>query len=91
MTIHRSKGLEWPVVHLIGFNDKIIPHAWAEDIHEERRLAYVAMTRARDVLRVSCIRFIARSSGKVTTLEPSPFLEEAGLSLPETPMTQEVA
>lgn len=79
-SIHRSKGLEWPVVYVLGVNDKILPHAYAEDIEEERRLFYVACTRAADVLELS---YVARAavSNRVLELQPSPFLVEAGLSI----------
>lgn len=78
MSIHRSKGLEWPVVFIVGMNEKILPHAKCEDMNEERRLAYVAMTRARDVLQVSyCSR--AAIGPKVVDLSASRFLVEAGL------------
>lgn len=78
MSIHRSKGLEWPIVFLVGANEKLLPHGRAEDINEERRLAYVAMTRARDVLNVS---FVSRASfgPKVVDLDVSRFVVEAGL------------
>lgn len=78
MSIHRSKGLEWPVVFLVGANENILPHRKAEDLNEERRLAYVAMTRARDVLHVSYCNRVA-SGEKVADLEASVFLREAGL------------
>jgi DNA helicase-2/ATP-dependent DNA helicase PcrA len=78
MSIHRSKGLEWPVVFLIGANEKILPHGRCEDPNEERRLAYVAFTRARDTLKVSCVQQAALGT-RVVMLEPSRFLEEAGL------------
>ena len=54
--VHAAKGLEWPVVHVVGLSEGIFPisHAQSEqDIEEERRLAYVAFTRARDVLLLS--------------------------------------
>ncbi len=53
MTIHAAKGLEWPCVILIGCNEGILPSKQsieAEDVEGERRLMYVAMTRARDSL-----------------------------------------
>jgi len=81
MSIHRSKGLEWPCVHVIGVNDKVLPHARSEDQNEERRLAYVAFTRARDELHVSYVGRAAVGS-KVTELVPSTFLVEAGLVAP---------
>ena len=55
-TIHSAKGLEWDVVHLIHAADGMIPSDMAtgdeDEIEEERRLLYVAMTRARDALHV---------------------------------------
>lgn len=80
MSIHRSKGLEWPTVFVIGANEKILPHARCEDVEEERRLAYVAFTRARDTLRVSCVANAAIGP-KVVALAPSRFVVEAGLAV----------
>ena len=77
-SLHRSKGLEWPVVFIIGVNEKILPHGRAEDDGEERRLFYVGVTRARDYLVVSHVTAAAFGS-KVVPLEPSRFLDEAGL------------
>ncbi|MDR0526086.1 MAG: UvrD-helicase domain-containing protein [Spirochaetaceae bacterium] len=80
MTIHAAKGLEFPVVFIAGAEDGIIPHARSlEDdaggIEEERRLFYVAITRARDKLVItSCLnRRRLQSSGECL---PSPFLAE---------------
>lgn len=53
MTIHASKGLEFPVVIVLGCEEDILPSARADDIEEERRLAYVAFTRASQYLFVS--------------------------------------
>ena len=54
MTIHGSKGLEFPVVFLAGMDESIFPHFRTfdddEQMYEERRLCYVAMTRAKDYL-----------------------------------------
>ncbi|KAN0078533.1 P-loop containing nucleoside triphosphate hydrolase protein [Elaphomyces granulatus] len=52
-TIHAAKGLEWPVVFVPAVYDGIIPHSRAEDADEERRLLYVAMTRAQALLYLS--------------------------------------
>ncbi|KAF3936539.1 hypothetical protein ABW19_dt0201020 [Dactylella cylindrospora] len=52
-TIHNAKGLEWPVVFVPGCYEGSIPHSRAEDTDEERRLLYVAMTRAQALLYLS--------------------------------------
>ena len=52
MTIHASKGLEFPVVLIVGCEEGVMPSYMAEDLDEERRLAYVAFTRARKHLYV---------------------------------------
>ena len=67
MTLHASKGLEFPVVFLCGLRRGMLPLESAgkgSDVEEERRLFYVGMTRAKEEL-------ILLTSG-----EPSPFLEE---------------
>ena len=53
-TIHAAKGLEWPVVFVPSTYEGSIPHSRAEDNDEERRLLYVAMTRAQALLYISC-------------------------------------
>lgn len=53
-TIHAAKGLEWPVVFIPAAYEGSIPHSRAEDTNEERRLLYVAMTRAKALLYISC-------------------------------------
>ncbi|KAK4166363.1 ATP-dependent DNA helicase srs2 [Cladorrhinum sp. PSN259] len=53
-TIHAAKGLEWPIVFVPAVYNGSIPHARAEDNDEERRLLYVAMTRAQNLLYLSC-------------------------------------
>jgi superfamily I DNA/RNA helicase len=52
-TIHGSKGLEWDSVWVIGVSEGVIPHAKAEDVEEERRILYVALSRARRELFVT--------------------------------------
>lgn len=78
MTIHRSKGLEFNAVVLCGVEDGVLPLSGA-DVEEERRLAYVAATRAKDLLVVTYkkTRPQTSSSGKLYTrkLKVSPFLE----------------
>src|SRR5205807_8271406 len=49
-TVHSAKGLEWDAVFLIGLEDGVLPNANAEDLEEERRVAYVGVTRARRLL-----------------------------------------
>jgi DNA helicase-2/ATP-dependent DNA helicase PcrA len=53
MTVHASKGLEFPVVFVIGLNQNTFPSHRAEDLEEERRLFYVAITRAKEQLYLS--------------------------------------
>lgn len=65
-TIHAAKGLEWDTVYVPGLNDELLPHKSATDIEEERRLAYVALTRARKNLILTGHR----------QLPPSQFLSE---------------
>lgn len=59
MTIHAAKGLEFPVVFMVGMEEGIFPHsriyeAGPSELEEERRLCYVGMTRAREELHLSC-------------------------------------
>lgn len=72
MSIHKSKGLEWPHVWIVGCNEKILPHAKG-DIEEERRLMYVAVTRARETVTCSWVARLATAGG-VSEAEPSRFL-----------------
>lgn len=60
MSIHRSKGLEFPVVFLSGVSENILPHARSttqDEVEEERRLCYVGMTRSKDLLYMSWTNF----------------------------------
>jgi DNA helicase-2/ATP-dependent DNA helicase PcrA len=79
MTLHAAKGLEYPVVFLTGLEDGVFPHLRAlgdpAELQEERRLAYVGITRARQKLYVS--RSHLRSAwGQTSYNPPSRFLEE---------------
>lgn len=76
MTGHASKGLEFPVVFGVGWAERILPHARAIDIEEERRLAYVIATRAMDELFLSAPEKAYVGGGKTVSLEPSRFLYE---------------
>lgn len=75
-TIHAAKGLEWPVVFIPATYQGSIPHSRAEDSNEERRLLYVAMTRAKALLYMSYP--LKSSQGEQTTL--SPFLSPPSLA-----------
>ncbi len=66
-TIHASKGLEWPVVFIAGVHQGSIPHSRAEDNDEERRLLYVAMTRAQALLYMSYPQVTGYYQGKIRT------------------------
>ncbi len=79
MTLHTAKGLEFPVVFLVGLEDGVFPHlrslADAPELEEERRLAYVGITRARERLYLS--RAVSRSAwGQPAWNPPSRFLDE---------------
>ena len=67
-TIHAAKGLEWPVVFVPSAYEGCIPHSRAEDTDEERRLLYVAMTRAQALLYISYP--LKSSQREETTLSP---------------------
>ncbi|MDP6323216.1 MAG: ATP-dependent DNA helicase UvrD2 [Acidimicrobiales bacterium] len=91
-TFHRSKGLEWPVVHVAGLEQGLVPIAHAKDsnaVAEERRLLYVALTRAKD--RILCSWANNRHfSGNKRTRDPSPWLFniERAIQNLEKPLTQ---
>ena len=57
MTIHKSKGLEFPIVFVAGVNQGLLPHEKNWDLNEEKRLMYVAITRAEKELYVSSTQF----------------------------------
>ena len=78
MSVHSAKGLEFQIVFVIGCEEDVFPHAPENkqaDIEEERRLFFVAMTRAKDLLYLT--RSTSRTiHGKKKILEPSRFLSE---------------
>ena len=80
MTMHSSKGLEFRIVFLFEVNEGVIPHALSQgstqDIEEERRLFYVAMTRAKKELYISYSDIRKQSSYKVVRSKPSRFISE---------------
>lgn len=83
MTLHNSKGLEFPLVHLVGMEEHVFPHARSLDegtVEEERRLCYVGMTRAREELVLSRARYRLLSGSGQRNL-PSRFLREIPGSL----------
>ncbi|KAL2858830.1 UvrD-helicase-domain-containing protein [Aspergillus pseudodeflectus] len=67
-TEEQEKGLEWPVVFVPAVYEGSIPHSRAEDLDEERRLLYVAMTRAQALLYLSCPLRQARNNEETTRL-----------------------
>lgn len=89
MTVHTAKGLEYNYVFVIGLADSVFPNARAlneegnDGLEEERRLCYVAFTRAKKQL------FLSMNNGYSFVLEGNPvesrFIKEAGLKMPEDP------
>jgi DNA helicase-2/ATP-dependent DNA helicase PcrA len=79
MTLHAAKGLEYPVVFIIGMEDGVFPHMRSlgdpDQLEEERRLAYVGITRARQRLHLSHAR-CRMLHGQTQYNPPSRFLEE---------------
>jgi DNA helicase II / ATP-dependent DNA helicase PcrA len=79
MTLHSAKGLEFPVVFLVGMEEGVFPHSRAlfdeGEMEEERRLAYVGITRAEERLYLTCAR-MRTLFGRTTNNPPSRFLQE---------------
>jgi DNA helicase-2/ATP-dependent DNA helicase PcrA len=79
MTLHSAKGLEFPVVFLVGMEEGIFPHSRAlwdnAELEEERRLAYVGMTRAMQRLYLTCARQ-RTIYGQTSSTETSRFISE---------------
>jgi len=87
MTVHSAKGLEFPIVFLVGMEERIFPHASSSrdeaGLEEERRLCYVAMTRAMEHLYLTCAAERFRF-GDRTYQTPSRFIQEIPDELIET-------
>jgi len=81
MTLHASKGLEFPAVAIVGLEEGLLPHARAneseDELEEERRLAFVGITRARERLLITTARVRGRRGVPERTI-PSRFLGELG-------------
>ncbi len=78
MTLHAAKGLEFPHVFIAGMEEELLPHKTsleADQLEEERRLAYVGITRARQTLTMTYARK-RQKYGEEIDCEPSRFLEE---------------
>ncbi|MBK7382519.1 MAG: UvrD-helicase domain-containing protein [Flavobacteriales bacterium] len=94
MTIHSAKGLEFPYVHVVGLEEDLFPNLMAvqsrADLEEERRLFYVAITRAekRCTLSYAVSRY---KWGNLTASEPSRFIEEIDAQYLEMPRQNERA
>jgi DNA helicase-2/ATP-dependent DNA helicase PcrA len=76
-TFHRAKGLEWPSVHVVGLEEGFVPIVYAESTEaraEERRLLYVALTRASVDLHCSWARSRRMANGRTMERQPSPWL-----------------
>jgi len=84
MTAHMAKGLEFPIVFMVGLEDGIFPHSRSlndsKELEEERRLAYVAITRAEKILYVTH-SMRRRVYGEDISAEPSQFLNEMPLEM----------
>ncbi len=100
MTLHSAKGLEWPVVFLCGVEEDLLPHSGMQgeiaDPEEERRLAYVGITRARERLyltraatRFKHGRSKERTPSRFLTDIPGEHLEAVDLSVPRGPREEE--
>ena len=92
MTVHTAKGLEFPYVYVTGMEENLFPSGgWLltpQDLEEERRLFYVAITRAKRVVTVSFAQTRMRN-GKHESNSPSRFLREIAPQYLDHPLTRE--
>jgi DNA helicase-2/ATP-dependent DNA helicase PcrA len=79
MTVHTAKGSEYYAVFVIAFNEGVFPSFKSQDLQEERRIAYVALTRAKKILYLSASQF-DNIQGNNMTLSPSRFINEISKS-----------
>ncbi|MFI4955919.1 MAG: UvrD-helicase domain-containing protein [Gammaproteobacteria bacterium] len=87
MTLHAAKGLEFPNVYLVGMEEELLPHRTAleeDSLEEERRLAYVGITRAKLRLTLTFCKE-RRRKGEAQSIEPSRFLNEIDAALLDWP------
>lgn len=87
MTLHAAKGLEFPSVYLVGMEEELLPHRTAlieDSLEEERRLAYVGITRAQQQLTMTFCKE-RRRKGEAQGIEPSRFLNEIEPALLDWP------
>jgi DNA helicase-2/ATP-dependent DNA helicase PcrA len=88
MTMHNAKGLEYPIVFIIGVEDGVFPHSRSieeGDVEEERRLAYVGLTRAMRDLYITYARRRMQYGGGSTPAMRSRFLDEIPRELTDEP------
>ena len=96
MTLHASKGLEFPVVYILAVEEGLLPHERSlvnpEDLEEERRLCFVGMTRAKKELNLSYVR-LREFRGQTQYAIPSSFLNElsADVETIDTTLSRNVA
>jgi DNA helicase-2/ATP-dependent DNA helicase PcrA len=82
LTVHRSKGGEWDTVWVANMHDNSFPHKAAQiegNLMPERRIAYVAFTRAKNELKLA----VPMVDEKGVTVDPSRFIAQAGIERPE--------
>lgn len=92
MTVHSSKGLEYPYVYVVGMEENIFPsggfYASDSEIEEERRLFYVAMTRAKKALHLAFAQTRMRN-GKHESNSPSRFVREVDVRYIQNPLVED--